>query len=308
MKKLLFLIICLALAAALYSNYRTGQDLAEKERLQQQEEKRLSKLESDLAREKRRNQADVQEQQRVVDQLKQQYLAEKSNLESLAQRFDTARNRGLPGNETTSDIETRLRQEKDALQELDAQIKSIKAQEGDLGKQGKLAQDQQRLGSRQNQVDLQAQINQQQQSILDSQDQLKQLKAQGTVDPDIRAQIKQLGQQINSQKLQLQSLKDLRPQLAVQSGTAANQLDSQVQDQRTQLRLSREQLEERYRQEKAAVADLQKQLDDTKRDQGGQKQAYGKLQADYGAEREKFRVLKAQLEQEEQRLRGLLNN
>jgi len=281
--KLLYLLLILGFAGLFYSKYSNDQRLAEMAQTAKDQQVHLNQLQSELAREKRRNQSDVREQQRIVDQLKQQYDTEKGNLDSLTQRFDTARNRGLPGSETASDLETHLRQEKDALQE-------------------------QRLGNRQNQVNLEAQIQQQQQLIQANQDQLKQLKSQGLVDPDTRAQIKQLSGQINDQKAQLQNLKSLRPQLAVQGGVAVNQLDGQVQDQRTQLRLSREQLEDRYRQEKVTVADLQKQLDDAKRDQGGQKQAYGKLQADYQAEKEKTVVLKAQLDQEQQRLRGLLND
>jgi chromosome segregation ATPase len=307
-KKLVLLAISLALAAALFANYRNGQALAEKDRLQKEEEARVSKLEADLAREKRRNQSDVQTEQKIVDDLKQQFAAEKAALETLQQRFDTARNRGGPGGEYTADIESKLLHEKDALQEIDAQIKSVKAQESDLGKQGSLAKEQQRLGNRQNQVDLEAQIHQQEALIRANQDQLNQLKAQGSVDPDVRASRKQLAQQIKDAKVLLQSLKDARPQLAVQGGAAVNQLDSQVQDGRTQLRLSREQLEERSRQEKGAIADLQKQLDEAKRDQSGQKQAQSRLQADYQAQRDKTQAVKAQLQQEEQRLRALLGD
>lgn len=307
-KKLLLLIISFALAAALFANYRNSQLLAEKDRQQQVEEARVTKLESDLAHEKRRNQSDVQAQQKIVGDLKAQWASEKAALETLQQRFDTSRNRGLPGGEYTSDIEAKLRQEKDALQELDAQLKSVKAQEGDLGKQGSLAKEQQRLGNRENQVDLEAQIHQQEALIHANQEQLNQLKSQGSVDPDVRAQRKQLAQQIKDERVQLQALKDARPQLAAQGGAAVNQLDSQVQDSRTQLRLSREQLEERFRQQKATIADLTKQLDEAKRDQGGQKQAQSKLQADYQTQRDKTQAVKAQLQLEEQRLRSLLND
>ena len=64
-------------------------------------------------------------------------------------------------------------------------------------------------------------------------------------------------------------------------------MSGQVQDSRTQLRLSREQLEERDRREKAVAADLEKQLGEAKRDVGGQKQALSQLQAEFRAQRDK---------------------
>lgn len=304
-RKLAFIILSVSLSVAAVWDYRIRQELDARSRFEKQEEARLSKLESELDRAKRMSQAGVLAQQQVVENLRQQYAAEKANFDVLQQRFDIARNRGLPGSDYTADLENRIHTEKDAIQELDAEIKNVKAQEADLGKQGRIEQDQQRLGYRQSRYDLEAQIHQQEQLVRDTGAEIKLRKSQGLVDPDARDQLQQLQGQLKDQKVQLQNLKDMRPQLSAQGAAAVNSVEGQVQDQHTQLRLSREQLEARSRQEKATLADLQKQLDSAKNDRNGQKLAYDRLQADYTAERDKIGALKSQLTQEEQRLQAL---
>jgi chromosome segregation ATPase len=305
-RKLGILLLIAALSGAIYWNLRASRQLSEAERLRQSEEDRLARLESELDRQKRLSQSGIEDERRRVEELRSRFAAEKAALDSLEQRFSVARNRGLPGNESVQELQARLREAQDGLAEVDAQLKSVKSRQDELGKQGKLAQDQQRLTSQQLKSDLEGRIQQQAALVRDTGDELKRARSAGApLDADGRARVKLLQQQLHDQQQTLQVLRDQRQALAAQNGAASVDLMSQVDAQRAQLRLSREQLEGRIRDQKAAVADLQRQVDDAKKALAGEKQDYSRLQSDYQAQRDKVASLRTQLGDEERRLKDL---
>jgi chromosome segregation ATPase len=301
------ILITLALGAGWQIKSRIDQGAreaqAERDHHDQLEAEKVKALEEQLSRERGRNQAGLEAQRSLVQSLKQQLQTEMPSLEAARRRLEVARNRGQ-GEDWSASVQRELKNQREAVGELEAQLKSLKIDSAEIAKHGNLAQNQQRMALKEEKAELEGRIRNQEAWVRDTVSRIAELK-KDRLNFDAKAGIRPLQEQLRDQRFQLQALKNQRPQLSAQSGAATVGIQSEVHEKQANLREFREQMEARLGQEKLVYADLAKQLQEARQDHGAQKAAMDKLKSDFEIQQGRVGALQAKLQEEEQRLHGM---